>query len=218
MGNLVSCGLGHAPSKHVVKLVHCNGLVEEFCRLVRVGELIVNYPHHFICHSDDLRLMCGGSGVPPSLSEDDDMELGQIYFLLPREVLESALTQADIAALLSKAEVARKASYKGSHLPASLPPRPAAVVDMVMHMAYVHEGTSPHVTSVSREFVERVLAETRLQLLQQSNTSNTILSKQQLCNNPELQSAFTTHILAKSCSRLWRPPLETIEEGIFLTA
>lgn len=209
MGNLVSCGLGHAPSKHVVKLVHSNGLVEEFYRAVRVGELTVDFPHHFICHSDDLSLMCDVSGVPPSLSEDDDMELGQIYFLLPRYVMESPLTPADISILISKAAVARKASYKGSQLRTPLPPLPAADHDI----AVAEKHTAPLTTSVSSEFVQRVLAETRLQL-QKSSSSDTVLSKQ-LSNNPELQTAFTKHILAKSCARLWRPPLETIEEGSF---
>lgn len=203
MGNLISCGLGHAPSKLVVKLVHSNGLVEEFYRPVRVGELTPDYPHHFICHSNDLSSNMRSDLAPPSaLSDEDEMELGQIYFLLPKQVLASPLTQADIAALFSKAALPRKASYKGI-LVAPLP-------DM-------QDVDITHVT-ISPDFFKRLLAETRLQV--PTTVSGPFLSSNRLycgTSTPDLDVASTSHILAKICTRAWRPLLDTIEEGSFLS-
>lgn len=199
MGNLISCGLGHAPSQNVVKVVHCNGLVDEFHWPVRVGELTIDYPDHFICHSNDLSI---SRNVPP-LPDDEEMELGQIYFLLPRKTFESPLTQADVAALISKAAVARKSSYKGStqlkHLP-PLPRKPAFEMKQ--------NGATTQVT-VSREFLERLLADHQARLKLQSN-SQVVPSVSD--TDRELVEAYTEHLLAKSC-RAWRPKLETIEEG-----
>lgn len=224
MGNLVSCGLGHAPSNLVVKLVHCNGLVEQFYRPVRVGELTVDYPHHFICHSSDLNFMCE---APPPLSEEEEMELGQIYYLLSKEgMIESPLKQADVAALISKAAVTRKASYKGfsqlslRHMtplpprPSSdmdaegLPPRPASSSDMHEEgppprppsssdmEAVEHACITPPLT-ISREFIRILLSESRLKVDTPVSSTRNVKP-------------------AKSCSSLWRPALETIEEGSFL--
>lgn len=205
MGN---CGLAvhSSPYKQlVVKLVHSNGLVEEFYRPMRAGELTVDYPDHFICHADNLsQLMIGNShGLLGSLSDDDDMEIGQIYFLLPKRVLDSPLTHTDVTELISKASIARKASYKGSQLvPLPLPAR---------RSSYNSEDEDDEmVRPMSREFVQHVIAEARLEL-QKRAAADPLLSKQ-LGSNPELQSAFTNHIVAKSCARLWKPPLDTIYE------
>lgn len=195
MGNLISCGLvGHGSSNQVVKVVHSNGLVDEFFRPVLVKELTVDYPNHFICHSNDLNI---ARTVPP-LPDDEEMELGQVYFLLPQKIFESLLTEADVAALISKAAVSRKASQKSinlKHMP-PLPPKPAFEMKL--------NGATTQVT-VSREFLERLLAETRLQF--ETRSINLDVAESPLQSNPAKQQQ-------QNC-RSWRPRLETIEEGNF---
>jgi hypothetical protein len=159
MGNLLSCGLGFPPPQHVVKLIHSNGLVEEFHRPVKARELTVDYPHHFIYSSQDLLRSSFGRGhgdggenprriadgfLPCSLSDEEEMEIGQIYFLLPKKTFDHgkrspALDLAAIAAIASNAK--KTASHRrrsGLHhasmkqlaplpqLPNASPPSPGA--------------------------------------------------------------------------------------------
>ncbi|KAI5063700.1 hypothetical protein GOP47_0022247 [Adiantum capillus-veneris] len=216
MGN---CGLGrHAGFKPVVKLVHSNGLIEEFHRPLQAGELLVDYPDHFICHVDGLsQLLLGGgsNGLLATLSESDEMDVGQIYFLLPKRMLNTAPSHADISALISKASMARKASYKGSQLaPLPLPARRGTYGHNDDDDDEEEEDEKERGRAMSRAFVQRVLAEAKLQMEKRTAADPSLGS-----GNPELQSAYTSHILAKSCARLWRPPLDTIyEEGVSVTA
>lgn len=193
MGNLISCGLIPSPSQHVLKIVHCNGLVDEFYMPVRVGELIVDYPDHFICHSSDLNIL---QNVPP-LPDDEEMEVGQVYFLLPRTSVECPLTDADVATLLSKAAITRKASYKDfdfKERPTLRTSKPQ------LEMRQIAETTQ---VTVSREFVLRLLEETRLKMQNMSFPSKVYGSELHM-QTPA--STFTA----------WRPKLATIEEGNFL--
>ncbi|MCO5611092.1 hypothetical protein L7F22_065342 [Adiantum nelumboides] len=222
MGN---CGLGgHACFKQVVKLVHSNGLIEEFHRPLKAGELLIDYPNHFICHSDGLSQLLLGSfnGLLASLSKDDDMDVGQIYFLLPKRMLNTTPSRADIAALISKASMARKASYKDSHF--SSLPFPARRRsyndddddDEDEEEEEEEEGYNDDKEeeergrAMSREFVRQVLAEAKLQMEKRSATNPSLVGN----GNPELQSAYTSHMIAKSCARLWRPHLDTIYEEV----
>ncbi|KAH7387620.1 hypothetical protein KP509_16G033100 [Ceratopteris richardii] len=58
MGNAVVCAFPESPMSPrpdmVLKLVHSNGLVEEFYRPVMVGELSQDYPEHIFCNSTGL--------------------------------------------------------------------------------------------------------------------------------------------------------------------
>ncbi|KAH7387618.1 hypothetical protein KP509_16G032900 [Ceratopteris richardii] len=58
MGNAVLCAFPQSPTSPsadmVLKLVHSNGLVEEFYRPVMVGELSQDYPEHIFCNSTGL--------------------------------------------------------------------------------------------------------------------------------------------------------------------
>ncbi|MCO5567334.1 hypothetical protein L7F22_021024 [Adiantum nelumboides] len=225
MGN---CGLGgHARFKQVVKLVHSNGLIEEFHRPLKAGELLIDYPDHFICHADGLSQLLLGSFnglLAIQLSKDDDMDVGQIYFLLPKRMLDKIPSRADIAALISKASMARKASYKDSHFSSlPLPARRRSYDDddddededededeeEEEEEKDDNNGKEEEERgrAMSREFVRRVLAEAKLQLEKRSAT-NPLLGN----SNPELQSAYTSHMIAKSCAHLWRPHLDTIYE------
>ncbi|KAH7297314.1 hypothetical protein KP509_26G065100 [Ceratopteris richardii] len=207
MGN---CGLGgHMRfNKQVVKLVHYNGLVEEFYRPVRAGELLVDYPAHFICDATELLHPLDNFVGGTCLSEEDEMAIGEVYFLLPKRMLYEPPTEKDIAELIAKASMPRKESYKSSTL-VPLPALPAK------HGGYGHKddednGDDEEEEDDHRAFVRRVLAEVKLEL--EKRAAADPLLERQLSNNAELKSAFASHMLARTCSRLWRPPLDTIDE------
>ncbi|KAI5075165.1 hypothetical protein GOP47_0009241 [Adiantum capillus-veneris] len=218
MGNLLSCtGLSRSLSRDdVVKLVHSNGLVEEFYRSVRVAELSVDYPQHSICNSGDLRQM--RSGRLRKLSEEDSMELGQIYFLLPSKLFELPLAQADVAALFLKAGVARKASYKDLVVSMQQQVKPFAMLELgeVNMQQEVKVPQKPDV-KLSRELIQKLIEETRLKLetqmkLKPGAVVNTSAHARGQARLSELQTAYAHHMLARSCTKLWRPLLETIKE------
>ncbi|KAH7415102.1 hypothetical protein KP509_14G027400 [Ceratopteris richardii] len=231
MGNIFSCtGLSRpAGGTDVVKLVHSNGLIEEFYRAVRVCELSVDYPHHSICESDDVKQFCNGS--LRKLSEEESMQLGQIYFLLPSKALELPLTGIDVKALFSKANITRKASYK------------EVLVDMATQqvkpgLAMLHEGgmvekeikpshaqlshEQHYDVKISRELILKLIEETRLKLEAQWKQRATITTdvialhaaaaREEQGRLPKLQSSYARHMLARSYTKLWRPSLETITE------
>lgn len=217
MGSFLSCGYGFstALSKDcVVKLVHSNGLVEEFYRSVRVGELSVDYPHHFICRSGDLRRL--PSGNLRRLSEDDSMELGQIYFLLPNKIFDLPLTHADVSALFSKAGVARKASYKEVSMTVQ---QVSPLTTQEARDLQVEPTPTPKKPDLqfSRELIQKLIAETRLQQQSKMVSPHAVCAAKGKTVLSELETAYTRHFLSRSCRKLWRPPLETIEEGSFST-
>ncbi|MCO5576451.1 hypothetical protein L7F22_030261 [Adiantum nelumboides] len=166
MGNAILCAFPHqdaaaaasAAAEHVLKLVHSNGLVEEFYRSVMISELSPDYPNHFFCHSQSLLSAISAPSSPSSssslalaLPDDFHMQLGQIYFLLP---LHSRLSDPSIAALLSKASIASsRESYRDIHV---VPLSEYSILDSL--------DESRCAFPISHDFVKQLLAETRLQL------------------------------------------------------
>eukprot|EP00250_Pteridium_aquilinum_P012581 c20813_g1_i2 orf=379-801(-) len=137
------------------------------------------------------------------------MELGQIYFLLPTKVFEFPLTQADVAALLSKAGVERKASYKELYV--NVQQVSPLTMEDGQDSEQMLKPQQPDL-ALSKELIHKLIAETRLKL------QSAMVNPQTACvekGQDMLQSAYTRHILARSYTKLWRPPLETIEEGSF---
>ncbi|KAH7297313.1 hypothetical protein KP509_26G065000 [Ceratopteris richardii] len=210
MGN---CGLGaHIRfSKQVVKLVHKSGLVEEFYGPIKAAELLVDYPDHFICDAASLVQLLNGEScndfrVDVYLSEGDDMGIGEVYFLLPKRMLYERQSQNDVARLISKASIAMKESYSFVPLPV-LPAKDGGYG----HIDHDEERNNEEVEEERhRAFVRRVIAEAKVEM-ERCTAADPLLGSQ-LSSDPQLKSAFARHMLARSCSRLWRPPLDTVDE------
>ncbi|KAH9310346.1 hypothetical protein KI387_025381, partial [Taxus chinensis] len=86
-------------------LILMDGSIREFSQPLRNNEILREYPGHFICSSDGLYI---GKNISEVLHEDDQLQLGQLYFLLPRRKLEYVVTESDMAALFLKANSAIK--------------------------------------------------------------------------------------------------------------
>lgn len=103
MGNVASC----APSmisNGVAKVFTGDGRLRIYTRAVRVGEIMVENPGEFVCDSSHLKV---GHRIP-GLSADEELELRQIYFLLPMDMLYSVLTTEEMNMLNEKASKALK--------------------------------------------------------------------------------------------------------------
>ncbi|GLJ44741.1 hypothetical protein SUGI_0940800 [Cryptomeria japonica] len=116
MGNYVSCAASTVPSK-MFKVVLPNGSVQEFHRRVKAAELMLENPQQFVCHANGLQI---GRRINPLLA-DEDLELGQLYFLLPMQKLKGVLSGTDMASLAFKANSATKGSGHGKNNAKILP-------------------------------------------------------------------------------------------------
>lgn len=86
-----------APNNNV-RIVHLNGLVEDFDHPVFVNQLITSKPpKHFICTPAQLL-----SPFSMPLNLDAKLELGQLYFLLPVSTLQPDVSPVSLVTLVKK--------------------------------------------------------------------------------------------------------------------
>jgi len=84
-------------SPDAIRVVHLNGQLDEFPAQVSVKRVLQNHPRYFICCSRDLFAV----NCRP-LQPDEDLRLGELYFLLPLSILESDLSTENLVALAAK--------------------------------------------------------------------------------------------------------------------
>lgn len=78
----------------LTKVIHpLTGQVLEFSHSVAAAELMLDFPHHFVCHSSSFAL---GQRVVP-LPSDHPLQPAQLYFLLPMHKLHARLSPHDMA-------------------------------------------------------------------------------------------------------------------------
>lgn len=100
-----SCVSSNATSSvpATAKLILMDGNIQEFSEEVRSQEILREYEGHFICNSDGLYV---GQNISQVLGDDDRLQIGQLYFLLPQRKLQFLLTDSDMASLLFKISTA----------------------------------------------------------------------------------------------------------------
>lgn len=84
----------------VAKVIVLHDRVEDFDRLMKVAQVMIENPRYFVCDSNVLQASCRIS----VLTEDEELELGHLYFLLSMvvEIKEGGLHVADLLPLLKK--------------------------------------------------------------------------------------------------------------------
>ncbi|KAH7517895.1 uncharacterized protein LOC107435766 [Ziziphus jujuba] len=104
MGNCRSCQSTSIAISSNVKLILQDGQLQEFSHPVKVSQVLQNYssPSCFICDSDDMEV---GEFVC-ALNGDEELQVGQLYFVLPLKLLKSPFQAKDMAALAVKASLA----------------------------------------------------------------------------------------------------------------
>ncbi|THG09648.1 hypothetical protein TEA_014592 [Camellia sinensis var. sinensis] len=81
----------------IIRVVHMNGHVEDFEHSVTVGEVIGKPPRHFVCTRAQLV-----SGEPKPLKQETQLELGNVYFMLPYSTIQSDVSPVDLASIAKK--------------------------------------------------------------------------------------------------------------------
>lgn len=85
-----------------IKIIHMDGCIEEFSDPIKASKITSRNPNFFLCNSEQMLI---GSCVP-SLSPDENLQIGQIYFLLPLSLAQSPLSLPDLCNFAIKASSA----------------------------------------------------------------------------------------------------------------
>ncbi|OWM83777.1 uncharacterized protein LOC116204188 [Punica granatum] len=122
MGNCLSpqqVKMGHSKDcaktlhqQFTVKLVHYDGTLQEFNRPVRASEVLLEWPGCFICCSESMFI---GSAMP-QVCGDEELQVGQIYFLMPLSRSKAPLSLQEICSLATKASAALIGSHGNGEL------------------------------------------------------------------------------------------------------
>lgn len=84
------------------KVIFSDGSLTEFVEHIKAEEIILQNPHHFLCDSDSLYIDSYMVAIHP----EEELEMGQLYFLLPLRKLQYVLSVSDMAAMLRRAHSA----------------------------------------------------------------------------------------------------------------
>ncbi|XP_050233494.1 uncharacterized protein LOC126681981 [Mercurialis annua] len=104
MGICSSCQPKTSLALNTAKLILEHGRLQEFSSPVRVSHILRRNPNFFICNANDLAF----NDHVLAINEDEELELGHLYFELPLNWLDSPITAQEIAALAVKASLAIK--------------------------------------------------------------------------------------------------------------
>ncbi|KAM0039737.1 hypothetical protein Hdeb2414_s0012g00385731 [Helianthus debilis subsp. tardiflorus] len=99
MGICSSC---ESTSVATAKLISHDGRLHEFSYPVKVSYVLRSNPSSFICNSDEMEF----DDVVSAISDDEELQLGQLYFALPLSRLRRPLQPEEMAALAVKASSA----------------------------------------------------------------------------------------------------------------
>ncbi|GLJ16447.1 hypothetical protein SUGI_0279860 [Cryptomeria japonica] len=94
MGSYLSCA-SSILSFNTVKVVGLDGSVKEFERGIKVAEVMLENPQHFVCNANSLVV---GRRIEP-LSADYDLQVKQIYLVFPMSKLHSLLSPSEMIAI-----------------------------------------------------------------------------------------------------------------------
>nr|XP_019706671.1 uncharacterized protein LOC105047061 [Elaeis guineensis] len=98
MGNYLSCTLsaGSGGGSGGVRVIVPGGEVRHLEGLVNAAELMLDTPGHFLVNSRSMQV---GRRFA-ALSADEDLEMGNVYVMMPMKRLNSVVTAADMGILL----------------------------------------------------------------------------------------------------------------------
>ena len=186
MGNAVSPCFQHT-SNSAVKVVFSQSGTTRLLKGKHIaGEIMFEFPDQMVCHADSFFI-----GQPiPALSIDDDLMLGQTYFVLPLDRFSGTVLSASSLAALNSSS-----------------PRNSPIKFGENPFEYIKGSNGRVLIKVVPEFITRLITRggSGQEMGSESPGGNRFL-----CNTPELQKHYEQ--LVGSKEQLWSPKLETISE------
>ncbi|GLJ14955.1 hypothetical protein SUGI_0244070 [Cryptomeria japonica] len=104
MGNCKSMPSPQTQFMQTAKVMFFNGIMKEFREPIKAGDIIGHNSGYFLCHWDCLHI----DKFMVSVNSEEELELGDLYFLLPLCKLQYVLSVSDMAAMVFKANSAIK--------------------------------------------------------------------------------------------------------------
>ncbi|OMO92186.1 hypothetical protein COLO4_17792 [Corchorus olitorius] len=98
------CNSCESTSVVTAKLILQDGRLQEFPNPIKVSKILERNPNCFICSSDDMDF----DTILSAIDEEDQLQLGELYFALPLSWLNSPLGTEEMGALAIRASQALK--------------------------------------------------------------------------------------------------------------
>ncbi|XP_023003596.1 uncharacterized protein LOC111497150 [Cucurbita maxima] len=123
------CSSSESTAVATAKLILNDGTLQEFSYPVKVSYILQKNPSCFICNSDEMDF----DDALSAISDEEELQLGQLYFALPLSRLKQPLQAEEMAALAVKANSALMkcgAGDKCSHRRRSVSPVVFAIEEL----------------------------------------------------------------------------------------
>ncbi|XP_045831910.1 uncharacterized protein LOC123923266 [Trifolium pratense] len=170
-------------SSSSVKLIFWEGTSRSLKGKHIAGEIMFEFPEMMVCHADSFFI-----GHPiPVLSIDDELMLGQTYFILPID--RFAIDTLSVSSISAFGSNPNKSPIKFGKCP----------------FEYLKGSNGRVVIKVMPEFITNLIYGDK-----EMNNDGTPYSNGFLCSTPELKKHYEQ--LVKSKDQVWSPKLETITE------
>ncbi|KAK1372765.1 Tetratricopeptide repeat (TPR)-like superfamily protein [Heracleum sosnowskyi] len=194
MGNtMVSC-YNPNTSPSATKLIFWEGTTRILTgkRTPIAGEIMFEFPDRMVCHADSFYI-----GQPiPALAIEDELLIGQTYFVLPIDCFScNVLSASAFAALVANSCSPRKTN-------------PSSLNFKDTTFEYIKGSNGRVLIKVSPEFMIKMMTVGK----ENGNDGQVIDNKSSsfLCSTPELKKHY--HMLIGSKGQMWSPKLDTISE------
>ncbi|KAJ8759922.1 hypothetical protein K2173_010068 [Erythroxylum novogranatense] len=177
-----------------IKLINSDGKVTVYNRPVRVSELMMQFPKHLVCSSDSLYI---GQKIP-SLSQNDRLQLGRNYFLLPKHCFQSVLSFVTIASFTSQSSSQALRNSRTALVKKAATCQPFDIQKSPSGCLRIR---------VSDEFIIwQLMEQGKLSESEEEKDNNSTRSR--VCSTPQLRRDYSQLV----GSQRWKPKLETIKE------
>ncbi|XP_042499243.1 uncharacterized protein LOC122077373 [Macadamia integrifolia] len=185
-------------SSSSIKLIKLDGLVKIYHQPIHASQLMLEFPKHLVCHSESFYI---GQKIP-ALSEEDELQPGHKYFLLPKHFFQSVLSFVTIASFAASSP-SSSSSNSYSSKQAFLKRAAAAASCQPFDIKRTPSGSLQ--IRVSDEFISKLMEEgkTKEEGIHRNETKGGV------CNTPQLQKDYEQLV----GYRQWKPKLETIRES-----
>ncbi|XP_010068126.2 uncharacterized protein LOC104454953 [Eucalyptus grandis] len=91
---------------YMLKVIHMDGRLQEFPQTIKASQLLSQNPNCFLCSSESMFI----DSLAPQIHEEEDLCLGQLYFLLPLSMSRVPLSLRELCLLAVKASAVLESS------------------------------------------------------------------------------------------------------------